>query len=109
MKEVTGMLKKFGDGVRVVNFNAAVYGCNAIRKAAHKFHGRLSVHIEQRGFNNEVRLIREAHCNSFPELVREFANEVLDQELRERVAREMAGIRHLLLAHAPLLPLAGCG
>jgi len=32
--------------------------------------------------------------------VRDFCNEVLDQELRERVVREMTGIRNLLLAQA---------
>lgn len=102
------MLKTTDGDVRVVNFNAAVYGCNAIRKAAHRFRGRLSVHIEQRGPINEVRLIQGAHCNSFSTLVREFCNDVLEQELSERVACEMVGIRDLLLARASVPPLANC-
>jgi His-Xaa-Ser system protein HxsD len=106
-EEVTGMLEKIGYSVSVINFNSAVYGCEAIRKAAHKFRGRLSVYIEQRGLDNEVRLIREAYSGSFPALAREFCNEVLDQELKERVACEMAGMRHLFLAHAKPL-LANC-
>ena len=84
-----------------MNFDGAVYGCNAIRKAAAKFRGRLSVSIEQRGRFHEVRLIQNAYCDSYHSLVRDFCSEVLDQELRERVAREMTGIRNLLSAGTP--------
>lgn len=68
--------------------------------AAHKFEGRLHVVIEPRGPMNEVQLIPRACCESFDGLVRDFCNEVLDQELRERVAHEMAGIRELLRTQA---------
>lgn len=93
-------MKTGNDGVRVVNLNAAVYGLHAINKAADKFRGRLYILVEQLGNANEVRLIPEACCKSLDGLVRDFCNEVLDQELRERVAREMTRIRSLLLAEA---------
>ncbi len=94
------MKKTKDDGVRVVNLNAAIYGLHAIRKVAYKLRGRLYILVEQHGNVNEVRLISNACPESIDRLVRDFCNEVLDQELRERVAREMTGIRNILQAHA---------
>jgi len=90
------------DGVRVVNFNAAIYGLHAIRKVAYKLRGHLYILVEQHGNVNEVRLIFNACPTSIDRLMRDFCSEVLDQELRERVAREMTGIRNILQAHALL-------
>ena len=92
--------KTESDGFRILSLSAAAYGLSAIEKAAHKFEGRLHVVIEQRGPMNKVQLIPCACCKSFDGLARDFCNEVLDQELRERVAHEMAGIRELLLTQA---------
>ncbi len=86
------------DGVGVVNLNAAVCGLHAIKKAAHKFRDRLYILVEQHGNVNEVMLIPNVCCESIDGLVRDFCSEVLDQELRERVAREITGIRNLLVA-----------
>ena len=104
------MLNKAEDGgIRVVNFNAAVYGLNAIKRATCKFQRYLGVLVEQHGKMNEVWLIPNASGNSMDTLVRDFCSEVLDQELRERVLREMAGVRKLLLAQAfSTNALAGC-
>lgn len=88
------------DGVRVFNLNAAIYGLRAIRKVAYKLRGSLYILVEQHGNVNEVRLISNACPKSIDRLVRDFCNEVLDQELRERVAREMTEIRDILQAHA---------
>jgi His-Xaa-Ser system protein HxsD len=103
-KEVSGMLNK----TRVVKFNSAVYGLGAIRKAACKFRGCMAVCIQQRGHVNEVRLTQGANCNSFYALVSEFCSEVLDQELRERVAREMVVCRDLLRVGALSPTLERC-
>jgi His-Xaa-Ser system protein HxsD len=100
--------KKVGNGIRVVKFDVEVYGCNAIRRAAYKFRGRVSVAIEQRDSFNQVRLIQSVHCDSFYTLVSDFCNEVLDQELRERVAREMIGLRNLLSPGASKFTIAKC-
>ncbi len=92
------------DGTQVINFNAAVYGPVAIKKAAHKFDDDFYVLIEQNGRTTEVRLIPK-ECDRTPgACAGEFCNEVLNQELRERVAAELAGIRSLLLlwwSHTP--------
>lgn len=105
------MLKEMeDDGIQVVNFDAAIYGLNAIRKASCKFDGRFYVLIEQHNRMTEVRLIPKECRKSPSAVVGEFCNEVLDQELRERVAAEMVGIRRHLLAKALFTtPLVGCG
>jgi len=97
------------DHITVVNFNSAVYGLKAIEKAARKFHDQLCVLINHQSHASQVQLISKAPCNSFDALVRDFCNEVLEQELRSRVAREMAGIRSLLLSQLfSKTPLADC-
>lgn len=91
------MLKEtVDDGIQVMNFNAAVYGLNAIKKAASTFGDHFYVLIEQHDRMTEVRLIPKECCESPAAYVGEFCNEVLDQELRERIAAEMAGIRNIL-------------
>lgn len=95
-----------GNGVRLVKLNAAAYGLSAIGKAVRRFQNRLSVHIEKRGNVNELSLIQAEHGDSSYDLACEFCNEVLDQELRERVVREMAGIRPLFAAQATLAKCA---
>ncbi len=88
------------DSTQVMNFNAAVYGINAIKKAACTFGGHFYVHIEPHGRVTQVRLIPKSCCKSPAAFACEFCNEVLDEELRERVSAEIAGIRKLLLARA---------
>lgn len=95
------MLKEtVNDGTQVVNFNAAVYGLNAIKKAAYKFGCHFYFLIEEHDRLTEVWLIPKNCCESPCACIREFCDEVLDQELRQRVTAEMAGIRNLLLAQA---------
>ncbi len=90
------------DGVWFVKLNAAAYGLSAIGKAVRRFQDRLFVQIERRGDINELRLIQMVPCESVGSLVGEFFTEVLNQELQERVAREMAGIRRMLMAQSSL-------
>jgi His-Xaa-Ser system protein HxsD len=88
------------DGTQVVTFDSTIYRPNAIKKAAYKFGGLFYVLITQLDRATEVRLKPKESCSSPDALVGEFCNEVLDQELRETVAEETAGIRDLLLAQA---------
>lgn len=88
------------DGTLVVTFDSTIYRSNAIKKAAYKYGGLFYVHITQLDRATEVRLKPKESCTTPDALVGEFCNEVLDQELRETVAEETAGIRDLLLAQA---------
>ena len=99
--EVQGMLKETADScLQVLNFNANVFGLKAIRRAAYRFGSQFFVLITQHGRETEVQLIPKECCKSSGTFVNQFCNEVLDQELRERVAAEIAGVRDVVLALA---------
>jgi His-Xaa-Ser system protein HxsD len=88
------------DGTRIVRFNADVYRLLSVKKAAYRFGGHFYVLIEQSDNFVEARLKPKDSCKTPDSIVGEFCNEVLDQELREEIAVETAGIRDLLLAQA---------
>lgn len=88
------------DTAQVIQFNAAVYGLKAIRKAATAFGTSLNVFVEPHGHITEVRLIPKECSSSARRFVCEFCSEVLDQELRERVSVELAGVCSLLCSRA---------
>lgn len=84
-----------------LEFDSAVYRLEAIKKAAYRFGGRcvaqievpapgcVRVSLEPKGSDDDVGM-----------LVGEFRNEVLDQELREVVAKETEAIRNLIVLQA---------
>lgn len=85
-----------------IEFDGAVYQLDAIKKAAYRFSDRFSPEISVDG----KRIV----CSlSFPpntpaalvaSLVSEFRKEVLDQDLRQSVAKETAALRNAVLALA---------
>lgn len=87
----------------VVNFDSRVVRLEAIKKAAYRFGDRLSIGIEL----IEPCLVRATleprvvtDDDRTDHLVGEFRNEVLDQELREVVAKETEAVRNLILVQA---------
>ena len=82
-----------------LEFDAKVYRLSAIKKAAYKFGDRFHVDIR---INSDNVIFCEVHPKAgvtiTGELLGEFRNEVLDQDLREMVAEETNPIRRLLLA-----------
>lgn len=84
-----------------LNLDTAVYRLTAIKKAAYKFSGRCLVQIRMSGPQTaEVLLEAAASTTDLQPLKQEFLREVTDQELREVVLEETAGVRNLLLAQA---------
>ncbi len=78
-----------------------IYGLPALLKVAHKFTDRCFVHLQYRTERVvEVRLHAKAPQVPLDGIAGEFCNEVLDQRLREIVARESEPVRNLVLAHA---------
>src|SRR6266568_952176 len=88
------------DGTKLLTFDPTAYRLNAIKKAAYKFGGHFHFLIDQHESLINVQLKPKESCDSPETLAGEFCNEVLDQELRETIAEETAGIRNLLLAQA---------
>jgi His-Xaa-Ser system protein HxsD len=85
----------------IVDLDLAVYRLASIKKAAYKFGGRCHVRIEALAEDKvRVTLTPKRLLESIGHLTGEFQNEVLDQELREDVAAETAGVRNLIIAQA---------
>ena len=79
------------------------YSLNAIKKACYKFSSEFSVKLEKIddeqikvGFEFNPKVDNEIRAD----LIRQFHNELLDQDLREIVFKETEGVRNLILAHA---------
>lgn len=78
-----------------------VYGLPSVLKVAEKFTDRCFVHLQHRSERIvEVRLRTKNSEVPLDSIAGEFCNEVLDQRLREIVARESEPVRNLVLAHA---------
>jgi len=89
------------DGLRV-RFDCRAYDLLSIQKAAYKFGDRCHVLISPDEENTYVDVVLQAKrtLDNPRFLAGEFCNEVLDQQLRQIVAKETAGVRDLLLAQA---------
>ena len=84
-------------------FSSQVFSIETIKKAAYRFSDVLSVEIVARADDIECILyflsnpIEEVRAQ---EIVADFRNEVLDQDLRSIVAKETAATRNAILAFA---------
>jgi His-Xaa-Ser system protein HxsD len=93
-------IKTLTDGTRLLSIDPSVYRISAVQKAAYKYSGYFHVLINQSETEIEVRLQPKEGCTSPEIAARDFANEILDQELREVVAAETEAVRNLILAQA---------
>ena len=86
-----------------LSLNTSIYSIEAIKKAAYKFADRVSIIINS-GPDSAISLVFNfvgKNSNSDPEqVISEFCNELLDQDLREIVKRETGPLRNLIIAHA---------
>jgi His-Xaa-Ser system protein HxsD len=81
----------------------SVYGLNVIKKAAYKFSPEFSVNFEKID-GEQIKVYFDFNPSISPEnkteIIRQFHNELLDQDLREIVFKETENVRNLILAHA---------
>lgn len=85
----------------VVELDLSVYRLDAIKKAAYRFGGRCFTSIElPEASTARVTLTPRGGPELLEQLAGEFRNEVLDQELREVVAKETEAIRNLIVVQA---------
>lgn len=89
-------------GVTVRFAREANYDAEAIKRAAYRFSDRMSVEItsEAGEFICQLRALRPDTTESLEALASEFRNEVLDQDLRLKVAAETESYRNLILSLA---------
>src|SRR5437867_4179007 len=78
-----------------------IYDLSAVLKVADKFTDRCFVHLQHRSERIvEVRFRAKSAQVPLDSIAGAFCNEVLDQRLRQIVARESEPVRNLVLAHA---------
>jgi His-Xaa-Ser system protein HxsD len=85
----------------VLPFESAIASPDSLQRAALKFSGLCSFSFDTTAVGTTVTLsFPFAHQVAVDELIGRYRNEVLDQVLRERIARETADERNLILAYA---------
>lgn len=89
------------DGGLAIRVDLSVYGVESVLRAAHRFTGRCHVHVEKE--TDSVAIVRvhpktQGEDASF--VAGELLNEILDQDLRSRLAASTEPIRRLILAQA---------
>lgn len=99
-----------GEGGVVLEVSLNGYSLTALHKVAHRFTDRYYVHLNPVGEESPAQYLvrlqpKPSNAKDFgsldvENLAGEFANELLDQTLREEVARESEPVRNLILAHA---------
>lgn len=93
-----------GQNWEAITFAASIFDIEAVKRAAYRFSDRIAVDIER----DETDIIKcRLHLlapNDDPTLLnqisKEFRNEVLDQDLRIKIAAETETYRNLILSLA---------
>jgi len=87
--------------IAVVDLDTRIYRLSAIKKAGYKFSNRCHTLIQPLEENKvRVTLQPKGLLGRPKDLIGEFQNETLDQELREVIAAETEAIRNLIIAQA---------
>ena len=87
--------------VRLIVIDTSVYGEKTALKSAYRFSDKAFIHIQQRAEKQiEVRLRAKNSGDDIDLLAGEFTNDLLEQRLREIVAKETEPIRDLIITHA---------
>ena len=93
-------LQTDGSGL-LAEVDLGVYGLPALLRVAYRFTDRCYLHLQRKSEHVvEVRFRAKAPETALENIAGEFCNELLDQSLREIVARESEPVRNLILAHA---------
>ena len=89
------------DGGYTVRLAEAVYSVAAVKKAAYRYSGHLHILVEQPAPGSIIVRLRPKNPGGDSAMLAcDFLNELLDQDLRERIAAETSGIRDLIIAQA---------
>jgi His-Xaa-Ser system protein HxsD len=83
--------------------DTSIYSLEAIKKTAYKFADRASVVINGNSDSSVsvvFKFVGQAVKNDPEQVVADFCNELLDQDLREIVKKETGALRNAIIAHA---------
>ena len=86
----------------VVNFDDRVYSLDSIKKAAYRFIDKFSIDFDlsEQTICCTLNFSLSTTAEAASLILDNFKREVLDQDLRGRIAMETEGVRNLILAHA---------
>lgn len=89
-------------GVKVLFAREANFDVEAIKRAAYRFSDRVSAEItgDADEYACQLRWLKPTEAESLEGLANDFRNEVLDQDLRLKIAAETEGYRNLILSLA---------
>lgn len=86
-----------------LTLDSSIYSINAVKKVAYRFADRASIIInpgQGTGLAIVFNFVGRYEKNDPEQVISDFCNELLDQDLREIINREAGPIRNLILAHA---------
>jgi len=87
----------------VLSLDTQIYSLDAVKKVAYKFADRASIIINP-GADSNVSVVFNfvgGQSKNDPEqVIGDFCNELLDQDLRQIIRQETGALRNLILAHA---------
>jgi len=88
--------------VTEVIFDKAFFSPETLKKAGYRFIDQFSVDFSSTEHSYVCRLAFKTNktTEAIAALIKDFRNEVLDQDLRERIKQETEPVRNLILAHA---------
>lgn len=101
--DASGPIQRMDDRTYLAIFDLRIYSPAAVKKAAYKFAADFSailtvrdehrlevrIHFAENGVASHIETVLDAFCN-----------EVIDQDLRELIAKETEATRNLILAEA---------
>jgi His-Xaa-Ser system protein HxsD len=79
-----------------LNFDVRVFSIDTIKRALYRFSDKCSFDIHLKDSDVTVKI----HTSANDDLLAKIKNEVLDQDLRDTLAKETANVRTLILANA---------
>lgn len=91
-----------GEATRALEFSSAVYDVEAVKRAAYRFCDSVAVEITPTGqaFICVLTALSTAAAERLEKIAHDFRIEVLDQDLRLKIAVETEPFRNLILSLA---------
>ncbi|MDE2103404.1 MAG: His-Xaa-Ser system protein HxsD [Patescibacteria group bacterium] len=86
-----------------LSLDTTVYSLEAIKRTAYKFADRASIVINRTSDASVTvvfRFIGANEKNNPQQVIADFCNELLDQDLRELVKKQTEPLRNVIIAHA---------
>jgi len=88
------------DGLLLLLIDLKVYSLDSLLKTAYWYSNRCFLHLQHKSPDEiEIRFKLRPDVR-IPNLPEQFMNDLLDQTLREKVAKETEAFRNLIVAHA---------